>query len=193
MTSMATNEDSPITPDEVREEFDLVEQVGSRLGVDDDYLAAILTQQARIYRLEKAQKQLLQSLGGSIDQTDVVGQFPIEMSHEVPADTPMTDPVETTRVADEENRAHVTAVSLGWQSGTQNSVGIQLSTGNGLKLLPRNPEDEYIAFDDFNDTWGLDYVLDSGEELIARTVNFDEDNPHFVNIAPHIEELDESR
>lgn len=177
-----------IAPDVVEAQQNLLEQIGAAFGIDDEYLAAMLANQVQMGRIEQAQLKALEEMRGS--GAEVVGEFPVEMSHYVPADTPTTDPVETVRVPDQQNPSRITAISLGWQDGASNVVGVKIRTGDGLTLLPRNPQDDFIAFNDFSDTWDLRYELDAGEKLVAETVNLDAQNQHFVNIVPHIEELD---
>lgn len=179
--------DGFVTPEEARKEFNLLEEVRSHFGVDDDYLAAMLANQIQMGRVERRQTELLEEIR---DQRGppLVGEFPIEMSHDVPADTPAEDPHTVERVPNEEESTKIVAVTLGWADGANNAVGIQLRTGNGLKLIPRNPEDDYMAFNDFTDTFDMVYELEPGETLVAQTVNLDTGNSHFVNIVPHVEE-----
>lgn len=180
-------EEDFVTREEVHGQINLLEQVKDLVGTDDDWLAGVLANQVQMARMERVENELLREIR---DQSDnIIGEFPFEMSHDVPPDTPVSSPNEVVRVPDEQNVTRVVAVSLGWPDGASNAVGIQITTGSGLTLFPRNPEDNFVAFNDFSETFGLRYELNPGEELIARTINVDATNSHFVNIVPHIEEV----
>lgn len=187
----------PILPSsrEIHEQYKFFMDVKEAYNVHDDLVGSMLATQVQMSRVERSQASIIEELRSVVAELryqrgpPIVGAFPIEMSHDVAADTPTSNPNTVTRVPSEETEVRIDGVSLAWPDGAANSVGIQLRTGNGLKLVPRNPEDDYLAFNDFADTFDLRYTLEPGEELVAQTVNLDTSNPHFVNIVPHIEEL----
>lgn len=183
--------DSYPTDGEIQDAYQFFQGIKRAYQIeDDDLLAVLFSLQVRLSRVEEAQSNLLTETRRQRDPS-IVGEFPVEMSHSVPADTPITDPNLVERTPDEDGFARVTAISVGWQDGAGNAVGIQVRTANGLKLLPRNPEDQYLAFNDFSETFPLRYTLSPGETLVAQTVNLDNQNSHFVNIVPHVREVRE--
>lgn len=111
-------------------------------------------------------------------------QFPIDMSHDVPASTASTD--EETQTRSFEFEYAIDSVVLGWPSGTNNLVGVQLRLRSGERLIPRNEEDEFIAADDFTDRFPLKVKVEAGSDIVAHFVNNDNVNSHFVNIIPNI-------
>ena len=120
-------------------------------------------------------------------------EFPIEMSHSVPADTGHDAPNRVERTPHQTRHVEIMGVVIGWPAGAQNAVGVQIRAGGGEKLLPRNNEDQYIAADDFNHPFRVRFVLDPDEDLVAETVNFDATNAHFVNIIPEIRVLNQAQ
>lgn len=193
---------APPTAEDLEEQFNRLEDALDELDTDDEYLAAFLTWLERLDRVERAQTDLLEEIRDlreqqaddeedeeADDEPEIVGTFPIEMSHDVPSNTQRSSPNVVRRTPHEDGPARITQVALGWPEGAGNGVGIQLRTGDGLQLVPRNPEDDYIGFNDFADTFGLEYDLQPGEELVAQTVNLDQSNDHFVNIVPQIQEM----
>lgn len=182
-------EDDLVTTEEVEESVGILGGILDRLTTEDEFLGALLSNQVRLARTTEKMRELIAEIRLSRG-ADVSGKYVIEMSHSVPSDTLTTAPKETVRVPDEQNPSRLTGVSLGWQSGTNNVVGIQLRTGSGEKLMPRNAEDQFLAFNDFTDTFPVETELAPGEELVALTVNLDSTNSHFVNIVPHISELE---
>jgi len=184
-------EDTPdgfVTPQDAREGWNAIERVKAALGIEDDFAAATIANQTRLGQLLVELRNAVTELS-AIRDPDIIGEFPIEMSHSVPPNTLDTDPNVVRRTPDKQNEVRVTSISLGWPDGTNNAVGIQVRTGNGQKLLPRNPEDQFIAFNKFTETFDLRYKLEPGEDLEAVTVNFDTSNDHFVNIVPQVEEI----
>lgn len=184
------DDDGLSTVAEVREQVNLVEHVMDFLDSDNDWLAALVANQVQMARLERSQAGLLRDIRDQ-QAPDIVGEFPFELSHDVPADTPTNSPNVVTRTPSDESETRIVSLSLGWPDGANNQVGIKVRTGNGLTLFPRNPQDDFVAFNDFSETFGLDYRLNPGEELIAETVNLDTQNNHFVNIVPQIVELED--
>lgn len=180
-----------IGDEEIREQANLLERIMSHFDVDDQYLAAMVANQVQLAQIERKENEILREIR---DQRapQIVGEFPFEMSHDVPADTQPEDPNMVERVPSEETDTRIVSLSLGWPDGANNAVGIRVRTGNGLTLFPRNGQDDFVAFNDFAETFGLDYRLDPGEKLIADTINVDTTNNHFVNIVPQIvEHVDE--
>lgn len=175
-------------PSEVEEGFDFFDDVQRAYDLEDPLITAMLANMIEMRRIEESNNEVLKQLRAQRDP-DARGKFPTEMSHEVPSETPTTDPNEVERTPVDQGYARITAVSFGWPDGAANAVGIQLATKNGLQLFPRNSEDNFVAFNDFSETFPFDYTLQPGEALVARTVNLDTTNDHFVNIVPHIEEL----
>lgn len=174
-----------------------IQRVKRALGINDNVTAALLLTRAQMAEVVSMQGRVLDKLdgmGGGQRASDrspgVSGAYPVDASRTIAAgsaNNPTTN--EEVRVPDEENFTRITAVTLGWPSGTDNGAGIKCRTGDGLDLVPRNPEDDYIAFDDFVETFTLDYVLHPGEELVTETINYD-GNGHFLNTVYHIEEMD---
>lgn len=181
-----------VTLDEVEQSIDVFEKVFDNLSTDDEFLSAILANQVQMARTARKTNELIQETR-LVRGADVTGRYVIDMSHNVPVDTPTTNPVQTVRVPDEQDPSRLTAVSLGWQDGTNHKVGIQLRTGSGEKLIPRNSEDQFLAFNDYTETFRVEKELAEGEEIVAETVNLNSGGgSKFVNIVPHISELDES-
>jgi len=65
---MSSNQDEePITPEEIRKEANLLERLQNFARVNDNFQAALVSQNARLVRLAQQQKQLLEALGGGIE------------------------------------------------------------------------------------------------------------------------------
>lgn len=197
MAAQSVEGDELVGRQEVQRQLMIQRRVRQMLpeGVTE-YQVASVARSIQFDRVRQQNQRILERLDdlqvpdpAADDDGPPTESFTFEMSHDIPADTSESSPKEVERVIHDEGKAQLRGVVLGWAAVPIGSVGIQIRTGNGLKLIPRNPEDDFIAASDFTDTFELSYRLDPGEKLIARTVNIDTQNSHFVNIFPQAVEV----
>lgn len=192
MDLFAQDQDEFIVPEDVEATENALERVRDELGLENKYQAAVVANQVRLGRLERQQTALLQQL------TDVLGRitpdgtitlpdaFPWEFSTDVPSDTPVDSPVTTERSIPD--GARLTSLTVGWPSGADNTAGVQFGPADpeDVKYFPRNTQDDYIAANDFTDTWPL-RVNPQDDVLVAQFVNGDTTNNHFINVIAMLE------
>lgn len=83
-------------------------------------------------------------------------------------------------------------VIVGWPDGANNVVGVQVRTGSGDKLFPRNREDDFIAANDAWDHFPMRKKIKKNEPIEVEYQNDDPNNGHFVNvIVPLVLDLDD--
>lgn len=111
-------------------------------------------------------------------------EYTYDMSTTVPTSTARDDPLIISRTLPFD--AEVNGVTIGWLAGANGDVGVQIRTSNGDKLLPRNPESEYMASNDFTETFPLRVRLAADTEIEAVYVNQDDTNGHYMNVMPRI-------
>lgn len=179
-----------LSREEMDRAFEFYTEVSEAYQIEDPSMAGLMAIMIRLRRLEERQLGVLTEIRDQ-RQPDSRGKFPTEMSHDIPPESPPTDPYQVERTPLEQGWARITAISFAWPDGAGNAVGIRIRTESGLTLFPRNPEDNYVAFNDFSETFPFDYTLRPGETLVAETINLDDTYSHFVNIVPHIEEVRE--
>lgn len=112
--------------------------------------------------------------------------YPHDFSRNVPQNTPRDSPVTRERGVPADGR--IVGLKLGWPDGAQQEVGVQLRTTSGERFVPRNPEDEYIGFNDFNDNFTLSTPVTEGDTLVAEFVSPNAGNDHFINCVVALEE-----
>lgn len=192
MESASRRRQGIVEQDEVRRQQMLYRRVRQLLGDHaTDVEVRHLCRQVQLDRVQESNERILDRLDDlpAADEGRMPQKFPIEMSHNVSADTQRSSPNEVTRTPSKDLPVELHGITLGWPDGADNLVGIQIVSASGLKLVPRNPEDQYLAFNDFTETFPLNVRLNPDEDIVAKTVNLDTSNAHFVNIVPHIEEL----
>lgn len=111
--------------------------------------------------------------------------FPFELSMDVPANTPTTDPVTQTVEVPYDGR--VTTVVIGWPSGTDKGVGVKIRDNRGHQYVPYNTDEEYIAADNFTHPFAVHVDIEEDDELVAEFVNATSED-HLVNVFPEISE-----
>lgn len=112
--------------------------------------------------------------------------FVYEFSTDVPADTPLENPIEVER--DVPQDGWITSIIVGWPDGADNRVGVGVGTETGENLFPRNKEDQFIAANSFTSPFDVRVEVSEDDTLVARYMNHDTDNDHFVNVFVTIEE-----
>lgn len=77
-------------------------------------------------------------------------------------------------------------VFIRWDDGANSLVGVRLQAGgtndDGKKLVPFNPEDDFIALNDVSRTYPLWLPVTKDELLTVRVQNQDDSNGHAVPI-----------
>lgn len=126
--------------------------------------------------------------GGGRVAASPVEAFPVEFSVLVPADTGRDNPTTVTRTMPADVR--ITTVILGWRDGADGQVGIQFGTESGERFVPRNSEDQYLAFNDFSHPFTVRTEVSEGTTLRAQMVNLDTTNDHQANAVAELEFLD---
>lgn len=116
--------------------------------------------------------------------------YPVEFSLDVPADTPRTEPATKKRTVKAPSRTQ--SFIVGWSDGADHLVGIGLETESGQSLFPRNPEDEYMAANNFTHPFPLVARFPPEQTFVAKFINNDMSNSHFVNAILITEERPES-
>lgn len=133
-------------------------------------------------------RNTISNIGGIDDGNETVGEvFQKEMSTDVPADTQTENPVETSRTAKQDIR--LLEYVVGWPDGADNRVGVKLVTDQERVLFPKNPEDDFVAANNFTHPFTLRTEVASGTGLITQFVNLDTNNSHFINAVLTYEEL----
>jgi hypothetical protein len=114
--------------------------------------------------------------------------YPFEMSTTVPADTGRVDPhtVETSIPYP----ARIIRVLIGYPSGTQQAVGVNVGRLAGEVWYPRGGVDnaDFVAFDDRVIEFGPQEKVQEGEPIEANFINNDTNNDHFINVLVFAEE-----
>jgi hypothetical protein len=100
--------------------------------------------------------------------------FPFELSRNVGADA------EAERTLDVPYDGRIVTALIGWGSGANNLVGVQIRTAGGVKLLPRN-DDEYITANDFTYAFSVRTDVNEDDEIVVLFKNTDTNNDHYVN------------
>lgn len=111
----------------------------------------------------------------------------VEMSRDVPANTPLDSPDVVKREMPFDGR--IVSIVVGWSNGSNNLVGVQIRRGNGDVIFPANREDDYVAANDFTAVLPLRKEISIDEELQAVYVNNDLTNSHFINLILNVEEI----
>lgn len=146
--------------------------------------------------------EIVDQLGGEQPDPTPDGQrlreLPFSLGAEVPNDTDANDPIETK--FDAPYDAVISTVFIGWPSGAQQAVGVQLGTGTGTVWVPRGgqtylddddePDDnpEYISEDNVTLSFDLNVEIDEGEPVTARFISNDPDENHFITVIPILRE-----
>lgn len=112
--------------------------------------------------------------------------FVYEFSEDVPAGTPIEEPVEIER--DVPKDGWITSIIVGWPDGADNLVGVGVGTETGETIFPRNKQDSYVAANDFTQPFDVRMEVSKDDTLVAKYVNNDSANDHFVNVFVTIEE-----
>lgn len=110
----------------------------------------------------------------------------IEFSNEVAASTTTDSPDVVPRELPFD--AEIVEILVGWPDGANNLVGVQLRTSDENILFPANPEDDFVAANDFTGTFPLVEDVNQEDELQVVYVNNDTANPHFINVVLTIRE-----
>lgn len=100
--------------------------------------------------------------------------FPFELSKNVAADS------EDERTLDVPYDGRIQTALIGWGSGANNLVGVQIRTAGGVKLLPRN-DDEYITANDFTYPFSVRTDVNEDDQIVVMFKNIDTNNDHYVN------------
>ena len=100
--------------------------------------------------------------------------FPFELSKLVGADS------KEERTLDLPYDGRIVTALLGWPSGANNKVGVQIRTAGGVKLLPRN-DDQYITANDFTYPFSVRTDVNEDDKIKVIFNNIDASNDHFIN------------
>lgn len=112
--------------------------------------------------------------GGEFDEI-----FQIEMSKLVSADVKSESPEKRVREAPTDIKTLFYVV--GWPSGADQRVGVQLRTSTDRILFPRNKEDDYVGYNDRTIKFRLQTEIQEGADIITQFINNDTENSHFIN------------
>jgi hypothetical protein len=115
----------------------------------------------------------LQAIGDAEGFTSPIvrEEFPYNLSVEVPANTPESDPVTVTREAPSDVR--VKDISVVATSAADQRVGAQVRAASGERWVPRDPQADaqYVPLDDNPVEATINVELQQGEEFQARYAN----------------------
>lgn len=114
-------------------------------------------------------------------------QFPLEFSTDVSSSNNTEDNTAKTR-REAPFDAEIVEVVIGWPSGANQLVGVSFGTAAGNQILPRNPEDDFIAADDFTHPFRVSEEVGEDTVLQAEFLNNDS-NDHFINVFATVKEL----
>lgn len=143
---------------------------------------------AQLEDVEAAHLDIVDAIGqieGIDIETTRRRQRQIEMSRSVPAGTSDDDPVKSERKIPFDG--NIVVYTVGWPDGAQNLVGVKLER-DGTKLFPGNPDDEYIAANDFTTDFPLVAEVESGDIITSKFINNDATNAHFINAIATVQE-----
>lgn len=141
------------------------------------------TQQSMLDEL----RSIREAVGGGPTPGEAGLAIQIDFSNEVATNTTTDNPVSITREVPFDGR--ITTFFTGWPDGTQNGAGIALLRNEGERLFPRNPEDQFVAFNDVAHPFDLRAPVSKGETLEAQFTNADPNQSHFLNAVVTIEEM----
>lgn len=191
-----SQEEPLLGEDDVRDQLNLIERIGSIFEVEDDWLAAQLANQSILAEIERRENELLEQQNEMLSQLqgirenaeeEIKRSFPLEFSATITSNTPSEDPEIINR--DVPFDGVITDVVIGWPAGADNLVGAQLGLESGERFVPRNKEDEYIAADDFTHSFSVREEVSEDDTIQAQYVNSDDTFDHFMNMFVTVREV----
>lgn len=182
---MSSNQDG-VELSERKRLLDYLTTVGERIEETNELLEELRT-------IESEQAQTLADFVAA--NTDLTRgevapeprEYPWNFEVEVPADTPILDPVSVEFEPDYD--AVITAIEIGYPDGIQQSVGIQIGTAGGEVWVPRGgtrklagEEAEESEFVQQDLSLEPNIKIDKDNPVVAEFVNTDPTENHLIEI-----------
>ena len=154
-------------------------------GAVADETGAVVNEIRQLQSSVQTQTAILQAIAdaGEIELGDDVAatteEFTIGFGIAVPPNTTPFDPEIEEREIQTDGR--INGIVISFPSGTQQAAGVQLRRSSGEKLFPRNPENDFIGFDDKTQEFDVNVPVSEGEIIEIAYANTDPEEAHFVN------------